>query len=898
VRISSIFRRWLATPPFSSTTRLFLERLEERTTPVIHINGFDGITAAQGGNSEPPDSDGCVGPSSYIAQANATAIAIYNKSTGVPIAGPINVNNSTFFLPVRLSGSFAGDPVMAYNDITGRFGVGDEDFNHNVFYFAISTSSNPTTLTTASWNFFRYTVTQTGITTPDYPKIGYNADGFVVSFNQFGNSGFNHSAVLAIGNDGSSPGIQSIPGGAGVFTAAPASMHDASPGGPMWFTVAPMNSASSTIKVLRMDNVFTSSPTFTNTNLSVTSYGSTASPHEPAGQFTGNTNLGTRMYFAGERTVSGTDHLVAAHTVGDGSGFSRVQWYDIDVGGAGPTLIQQGRINPGANLDALFPDMDINSSGNIGMQYMLTGTNQIPTIAITGRAASDPAGTMDTPVLPHNTGNNINPRDRVGDYSMTSVDPTDGTFWGINEYGGPTGNPNWRTRVEHWSVAVPLDVQMTTTNNNLSIRNNPTNPANVQVFDLTTSTVLDEVAIASISSINVTGSTTTDALTVDYNFGDPLPSNGLSFQHTAGGTDTLNVDDQSTTTAQTFTLNANTIQRSGSAVITFSAGQISAVNVIGGSGNNLLDLSSFTSDLTDNVTGADSGNVVGVVSYVSVGSINAGSGSDRFVFSDGATLSGVLNGGSSGTNTLDSSAYTSTESYNINGVDAGSGTTVGSFTNIQTLIGGGGSANDFAFAPGGSLSASLNGGSGSGAILDYATNAWTDNVTVDLAIGAASGVAGLTAGAVSNIQSVMGANGGGAGFYNLLIGNGGATLQGGLGRRNILVAGGSASTLIGGDGEDLIIAGSTSYDTNPALTEWQAIAAYWTGSDPFATRVSNLLSGTGVPILDPTAGTGTVFGNGGGNTINGNGGVAAIFTDGADTISGFDPSSQMITIIP
>jgi hypothetical protein len=112
------------------------------------------------------------------------------------------------------------------------------------------------------------------------------------------------------------------------------------------------------------------------------------------------------------------------------------------------------------------------------------------------------------------------------------------------------------------------------------------------------------------------------------------------------------------------------------------------------------------------------------------------------------------------------------------------------------------------------------------------------------------------------------------------------------------VAGGSASTLIGGDGEDLIIAGSTSYDTNPALTEWQAIAAYWTSSDPFATRVSNLLSGTGVPILDPTPGTGTVFGNGGGNTINGNGGVAAIFTDGADTISGFDPSSQMITIIP
>jgi hypothetical protein len=113
-----------------------------------------------------------------------------------------------------------------------------------------------------------------------------------------------------------------------------------------------------------------------------------------------------------------------------------------------------------------------------------------------------------------------------------------------------------------------------------------------------------------------------------------------------------------------------------------------------------------------------------------------------------------------------------------------------------------------------------------------------------------------------------------------------------------LVAGGSAMTLNGGDGEDLIIAGTTSYDTDPTLSNWQAIASYWTGTDDFATRVSNLLSGNGVPILDPTAGTGTVVGNGGGNTINGSGGVAALFTDGGDSISGFDPSSQVITITP
>jgi hypothetical protein len=285
--------------------------------------------------------------------------------------------------------------------------------------------------------------------------------------------------------------------------------------------------------------------------------------------------------------------------------------------------------------------------------------------------------------------------------------------------------------------------------------------------------------------------------------------------------------------------------------------------------------------------------------FVFVGFITGGMVGTDFVFGDGATLSGVINGGTSGNNMLDSSLYISTEYIVINGANAGGGT-VGVFTNIQTVIGGSGSFNDFVFVDGGSLDGGLNGGSGFNEILDYSSG-WSSNVIADLQIGAASGIAGLAAGAVVNIQSVAGGNGGGSGFYNLLIGNGGGNggnLQGGTGRRNILVAGGSANTLTGGDGEDLIIAGGTAYDTEATLGNWQAVATWWVSSDPFATRVANLLSGNGVPILDPTPTTGNVFGNGGGNTLSASGALAAIFTDGADTLSGFDSNSQTITITP
>ena len=57
---------------------------------------------------------------------------------------------------------------------------------------------------------------------------------------------------------------------------------------------------------------------------------------------------------------------------------------------------------------------------------------------------------------------------------------------------------------------------MSAANNNIAVRNNPSNPANVQIFNVTTSTVLQEVAISSITNIVITGANTTDTLTVTY----------------------------------------------------------------------------------------------------------------------------------------------------------------------------------------------------------------------------------------------------------------------------------------------------------------------------------------------------------------------------------------------
>jgi Ca2+-binding RTX toxin-like protein len=149
----------------------------------------------------------------------------------------------------------------------------------------------------------------------------------------------------------------------------------------------------------------------------------------------------------------------------------------------------------------------------------------------------------------------------------------------------------------------------------------------------------------------------------------------------------------------------------------------------------------------------------------------------------------------------------------------------------------------------------LEGGGGAGRnTLDYSAS--TADVTVNLRTATATGLAGF-----SGIQDVTGGTG-----ADVLVGNGGNTLQGGPGR-DILVAGTRASTLVGGTGEDVLVGGTTAHDLDP--TALAAFQAEWARTDlPFAARVHDLTRGgglNGTAILAPA----TFTPNGRVNTLTG-----------------------------
>jgi hypothetical protein len=418
--------------------------------PVSSINGFDGINAANiGFLPSPPVTVGAAGPGSFIEAVNS-GIEIFNKSTGAAIAGPRPLN--TFF---GLSSVFASlDPLVIYDELAGKFFVSGTEIVNNKLDVAISKTSNPTTLDSSSWNFFTYTINDgTGASTIEDPRVGYNQDGYVVSFNRD-----DHSTTLSIRKNDMAGFVNQVPGGFSHFTLAPAAMHTSAAGDPMWFVEdGHMGRGGSTVNVVKMTNEFSSSPTFTTTTLAVNSYGDAPGPRQPGGSL--GPSLATSFNFSALRTVGEQTFLVSADAVGSGGGV-RARWYEFNVGGASPTVAQQGEINQGDGVDTFFPDADISAAGAIGLNFSQTSSTA-PTgylsMYVTARNLFDAAGTMQTPLLVKQGTASLNgflfPAEG---YSFTSLDPVDGTFWAANEYAAPASfAPNWFTWVANFRLALP-----------------------------------------------------------------------------------------------------------------------------------------------------------------------------------------------------------------------------------------------------------------------------------------------------------------------------------------------------------------------------------------------------------------------------------------------------------
>jgi len=463
--------------------RPLLEGLEDRTVPTVSVlnnggSGYAALSFNQSGGYVPPDTDGAAGPSAYVETVNQEIGLYPNKATG---AGVLTDSLSHFLfttggLPRADGGSGLSDPVVAYDEKIGRFVMGDQDVDFSThvsnFDVAVSKTSNPASLSTADWTFFKITTTQTG-EDADYPgNFGYNADAVVFTLNMFavaGTSGTNHVQVVSVSAADLAAGVapHTFANNLADFSVRPTAMHDSVAGDPMWLVTDHGDGLS--IDVYKMTNVLSTSAGFARTNLAVTPYSGTVAPKNPSGT-TITTNIDARI----QKAAEANNTIVAAHSVAASSTQDVAQWYAIDVSTGTPTLAQQGRVSAGADTYVTYPAIDINPAGAIGLSFIRSGTDtgtDYMSTWVTGRIPTDAAGSMEPPVkVPAGSGQ-ANYTDfasphRAGDLSGINVDPVDGSFWAANEFANTQATANWGTAVANFQASSPAnsaDVAVTAT---------------------------------------------------------------------------------------------------------------------------------------------------------------------------------------------------------------------------------------------------------------------------------------------------------------------------------------------------------------------------------------------------------------------------------------------------
>ena len=328
-------------------------------------------------------------------------------------------------------------------------------------------------------------------------------------------------------------------------------------------------------------------------------------------------------------------------------------------------------------------------------------------------------------------------------YSRNSISNSysTGNITGLNQVGGISGMSNTATAI-------------TASYNTGNVTGN-TNVGGI-IGNTTSTTILTDV----YSNAAIIGVTNVGGLIGQHAGTLSATSPGLSYASgsvTGSGVVGAIVANQLTGSTLSNTSVGNLTLQGLASNTEFSLGKIDAIDgtlQIIGTGNATLDLSSFLNQ-TINIalTGTNSGTAItsgntGSIAFNQFENITSSNGDDTLRIS-GGTLAGNYDAGA-GTNLI--IADNALNEWNINAMNSGTVTGItGTFTNVQTLMGG--SGTDIFRLTGGSLSGTLNGGAGTNYLYaDNGANNW--QITADNS-GTVNGVmAGF-----SNIQHLMGGTG-------------------------------------------------------------------------------------------------------------------------------------------
>jgi hypothetical protein len=437
---------------------------------------FEGIANTSG--VAPPDPNGDVGPNHYVQVVNArdgSAVAIFDKA-GALLSGPTSMTSLWTGLGGKCENEGEGDPIVQYDQLADRWVLSQFAFSiengvpQAPFFQCVAVSTTPDPQGT----YFAYSFRISNQYFGDYPKFGVWPDAYYVSVHLVdpGTEQYAAQGIIALDREtmlaGGTPRAMVFFANPNVFGLLPSDAQGTTPppvGSPNYLVTVrddAINGGEDRLDLYRFHADFADPGSST----------ITGPVRLPSEQFDSNLCRGSQncipqkgtnqkldavavsglgdliMYPLAYRNFGNFEALALNHTVDvNKADHAGVRWYQIANPGRRPFISEQGTYAPDAR-HRWMGSLSMDQSGDLAIGYSLSDENTFPSIAFTGRLASDPPGTMPQGEGVIVTGGGSQTAtNRWGDYSAMQVDPDGCTFWYTQEYYAETQPINWHTRI-------------------------------------------------------------------------------------------------------------------------------------------------------------------------------------------------------------------------------------------------------------------------------------------------------------------------------------------------------------------------------------------------------------------------------------------------------------------
>ncbi len=435
-----------------------------------------GVNVGGMGGGFPPDPSGAVSKDYYVQAVN-TAYKVFNKD-GSNASSPSGLNT------LWPGSSNSGDPIVMFDQQAERFVITQFQTGSNEILLAVSETADPL----GSYYLYEFSFPSF----PDYPKYSVWSDGYYMTSNTFTENvvSFEREKML-VGDPTASMISMNLPSFAthyGFRSVLPADADgDLPPYGTPISLFTFQDDAWSAgvtedhILIMKM------SVDWTNPNSSSITIDQELPTAAFNSVFTTNwddiVQKGTNQrldaissifnYRAQYLRWPTHNSVMLCNAVDvDGSNTAGIRWYELrqDVDSLDWEVYQQSTFAPNDGRSRFIGSIAMDYNGHVGLAYSISGPNDYPGLACTGRFSWDALGDMSQPEtiaqegLFYQSGGN-----RFGDYAHMSLDPDGSTFWFTGEYIGNGGAR--RTKIFSFNLEEQVGVDQETISDDSPILN-------------------------------------------------------------------------------------------------------------------------------------------------------------------------------------------------------------------------------------------------------------------------------------------------------------------------------------------------------------------------------------------------------------------------------------------